>query len=178
MLRMALVRMPVFAFALFLGACGAIQPTPIVSLQRPESPFEISTREIGITLDRATTAFGMPFNVGAETLVQVKCSFVYPQNNSGFALMVVGNIVVRIDVTSPNITVLRGISVGSPEQDIFRTHTGSVQVLPHPFMSAPARYIVTHGKGGIKVVFETNGNTITQYRVGASPYVDWIEGCL
>ena len=175
---MVLLRTLAFAFTLALGACSEMQQNPINSSPDTGAPFEVSINEIGITLDSAVMTFGIPFKVGTETLVQLKCSFVHPHNNSGFALMVVGNIVVRIDVSSPNITVLRGISVGSTERDIFRKQNDRVVVLPHPFMSAPARYVVVQRKAGIKVVFETNGHTVIRYRIGASPFVDWIEGCL
>jgi hypothetical protein len=134
---------------------------------------------IGMTVSEAATALHSqtPSMSGANA----DCSYVHFANQpSGMRVMVVHDTVARIDIDSTNIATGLGARIGDTESRIHQLYGSRVVVQPHKYDSAGHYLIVNRVAGGdssLKLVFETNGASVTEYRSGRMPEVEFVEGC-
>ncbi len=93
--------------------------------------------------------------------------------------MVVNDTVVRIDVDSLPIATKWGDRVGDSEVMVLARHAGRVLVEPHKYTGPEGHYLIVTAPGDTlhRLVFETDGERVTEYRAGLRPYVEWVEGC-
>lgn len=123
---------------------------------------------------RELTARGGAVNSESEA-----CEYVTPQGAPpGVRAMVVNGTVRRVDISSPGVATREGVGVGSTETQILAAYS-NVTVQPHKYTSG--HYLTADLAAGPlgtpKLVFETDGQTATRYRVGLPPEVEWVEGC-
>lgn len=129
---------------------------------------------IGMTVDEAATALGSRFE---ESPDRGEC--VYRRSRAvpaGVLFMDVGGRIVRIDVTSFGVRTDRGIGVGDAEDRVHDAYGSAVTTTPHKY-DPNGRYLTIAGDDGHRLVFETDGQWITRYRIGRVPEVEWVEGC-
>ncbi len=94
-------------------------------------------------------------------------------------LMVVQGQVVRIDVRDSSVATEAGARIGSSERMIGRLY-GADRVIstPHAYTDGHYLTVVPAGTGDDRrLVFETDGRAVTEYRTGLLPMVGWVEGC-
>jgi hypothetical protein len=98
---------------------------------------------------------------------------------SGVRFMVVDDTVVRIDVDSLSVATKWGDRVGDSETVVLARHAGSVHVEPHKYTGPKGHYLIVSTPDDTlhRLVFETDGERVTEYRAGLRPYVEWVEGC-
>lgn len=87
--------------------------------------------------------------------------------------------IARVDVGGPGYATETGIEVGDPEEAVRAAYAGRVRRTPHEYQRG-SYLTVSTPKPGIpraKIVFETDGESVTSIRAGRSPEVELIEGC-
>lgn len=94
-------------------------------------------------------------------------------------LMVVGGELVRLDVRDSAVTTAAGARIGSSAATIGRLYGADrVMATPHAYTDGQYLTVVPSGMGDDhRLVFETDGKRVTEYRAGMLPMVGWVEGC-
>jgi hypothetical protein len=84
----------------------------------------------------------------------------------------------RIDVTTPDIVAPGGGKVGMTTAQIEALYPNA-QSMPHKYVEGASTLRVADRAGGAAaLVFETDAKgTITAWRIGIPPQVDYVEGC-
>ena len=93
--------------------------------------------------------------------------------------MVVGGELVRIDVRDSAVSTAAGARIGHSEAMIGRLYGADrVMSTPHAYTDGHYLTVVPAGAGDDhRLVFETDGRAVTEYRAGRLPMVGWVEGC-
>lgn len=109
------------------------------------------------------------------------CYYVTPASApGGLALMIVNGRLARIDITSPEYSTLSGARVGYSQLDVIKIYSAKLQISQHQYTDN-GRYL-TYVSSNLedqpfRMVFETDGVRVTQFRVGKLPEVEYVEGC-
>ena len=131
---------------------------------------------VGMTSADARTALGLP--AGAKG--GAGCSYL--AGTAGTALhayvMLTSDTVVRFDVRDSSIATAEGARVGDSEARVQSLYTGRVSVQPHKYVAGGHYLVVTDpAHAADRIVFETDGKVVRQYRAGRTPEVTNVEGC-
>lgn len=96
----------------------------------------------------------------------------------GVHVMLASGVVARIDVDSQSVRTEAGAGVGSSEASIDSLYQGRVRRVPHKYTPGAAYLVVLAPADTMnRIVFETDGNTVTTYRAGRFPQVEYVERC-
>jgi len=91
------------------------------------------------------------------------------------------DVIARIDIDNPKITTVSGAKVGDTEARIKSLYPGQIKVTPHTYNGPQANYLTFVPKNkaeqNYRVIFETDGQRVTRYRVGKLPEVEYYGGC-
>ena len=102
-----------------------------------------------------------------------------PQGGYGVAFMIEGDKFARIDVDSADIAAPGGGRIGMGADEINERYAGRVEARKHKYVDG-AQYLRVSAprRGNGVLVFETDAaGTITGWRIGVPPQVDYVEGC-
>jgi len=133
---------------------------------------------VGMTLAEATAAAGVPIvgPGGAE------CTYAKAEGGPEDVLfMVIGGRIVRVDVREGSpVKSLSGAGVGDTETQVQALYANRLQVTPHKY--DPTGHYLTlvptdPSDSGYRLIFETDGSKVTQFRSGQVPEVEQVEGC-
>jgi hypothetical protein len=132
---------------------------------------------VGMTVEEAAAAAGLELT--GEPDVNPDCYYVMPLGLEGVAFMVSAGTVARVDIAAGPITTRSGAGIGSTEDEIKELFPDQIEVSDHAYVEG--NYLtfvpVDEGDDEYRVVFETDGEVVTQYRAGRLPEVEYIEGC-
>jgi hypothetical protein len=136
---------------------------------------------VGMTVAAAEKAAGRKFDTDKEGPDGMTCLYSKPIGLSGVGFMVIQGKIARIDVWSnPKITTFRGAKIGDSEARIKQLYGNQIQVQQHEYRPK-GHYLVFVPKDkadqNFRVVFETDGQKVTQFRSGRIPEVEYVEGC-
>jgi hypothetical protein len=97
----------------------------------------------------------------------------------GVHVMVDGGKVGRVDVDSGAVTTSTGARIGDSEDRIKSLYPNRVTVSPHEYTDG---HYLTVGSGSetdslYRIIFETDGKRVLNYRAGTRPSVEYVEGC-
>ncbi|MFN6568947.1 hypothetical protein [Dendronalium sp. ChiSLP03b] len=134
---------------------------------------------VGMSVSQATNASGTKL-VGESP--NNNCYYVKPKaepKQVGF--MVTEGRISRVDVwKNSKITTLKGAKIGDSEARIKSLYPGQIQVTPHKYVQG-GHYLTFIPKDRVdqnyRLVFETDGKRVTQFRSGKLPEVEYVEGC-
>jgi hypothetical protein len=88
---------------------------------------------------------------------------------------------VRVDVREPGIRTAGGAQVGDTEARILELYGPQIKVIQHHYPPAGAHYMIFTPTDAADVdyrmLFETDGAKVTQFRVGLEEAVGQVEGC-
>lgn len=149
----------------------------------PDTGWVATARGLGgvhIGMRRADLlpVIGRPSRAGYYT--HERCTFIGGTAlPPGVQVMVFDSTVARIDVSRPGVRTREGAQVGDTETAVVKMYDGRVAVTPHRNSGPQWHYLTVTPPGDTlhRIVFETDGATVQNYRVGRRPEVEWTEGC-
>lgn len=134
---------------------------------------------VGMSVSQAANAAGTKLVGDAPNN---NCYYVKPQNEpKNLLFMVTEGRISRVDVRqNTQITTLKGAKIGDTETRIKSLYPGQIQVTPHKYVQG-GHYLTFIPKDksdqNYRVVFETDGKRVTEFRSGKLPEVEYVEGC-
>lgn len=133
----------------------------------------------GMSLAEASAALGEPVQVQYADFEN--CDYATPSAlPDGVSLMVISDTVERVDVVDPSaVRTAAGVGIGDVETSVVATYGSAATVEPHKYTGPEGHYVVVAPPGDSlhRIIFETDGNAVTLYRVGRMPAVEYVEGC-
>jgi hypothetical protein len=106
------------------------------------------------------------------------CYYLSPSKEADLPhFMIESNSVVRIEVFSNAVTTKDGITVGSSKNEVMAIYK-NVEASPHPYNFQTGEYLEVKLPNGYGIIFETDNNIVTSFRLGIYPAISYIEGCL
>lgn len=132
---------------------------------------------IGMTVAQARAvmpAFALPADAGTG------CTYASATGlPAGVIVMVDTGVIVRFEVDSGTVTTTEGARVGDSEERIRQLYGARVTSSPHKYTDG--RYLTVKGASAAdsayRLVFETDGRRVLEYRSGVRPQVEYVEGC-
>lgn len=104
----------------------------------------------------------------------------HPLGSAGYDIgfMIEGDRFARIDVGNPGYTAPGGGRVGMARAELERLYAGRIEASPHKYVEGAHTLRVTGPDGERAAVFETDAaGTVTAWRIGVPPQVDYVERC-
>lgn len=151
---------------------------------------------VGMTIAELAKAAGVPLTRQPDfdqAVAQKNCAFMSPStipgyvpppdsgNKSPLAFMIVDGKVARIDILGGSFSTAAGIKVGSSEQAVLAAYGNSSPLPPRPSIGPPYRYLTATPRQAAdknyRMVFESDGAKVVQFRVGQLPQVENKQGC-
>ncbi len=163
-------------------------------LDRPQ-PVDLSNPAFSSS-DKLSTVglgslyFGMDPDVAAEAIPTVwtgggedstpRCYLLAPANGpEGLVVTVYNSSIERVDITNPGISTLSGASVGSTEAQLYELFGERLLVSPKADGSGNSIQFVPvdEADADYRVIWETDGTSVTSMRAGRLPAVAPAEPC-
>lgn len=137
------------------------------------TPGGLGPLRAGQTIAQANAAVGGGFSGSTGN-----CTYaVWPKAPKGVAVMLAKGKVARVEVRSGTIATSMGAQIGSSESRVSELYGGRLTTAPHKY-NPGGHYLTVVGPGGSnRIVFETDGTGVTNYRAGRPPEVEQVEGC-
>ncbi|MBW4521797.1 MAG: hypothetical protein KME16_19115 [Scytolyngbya sp. HA4215-MV1] len=148
---------------------------------------------VGMTIAQAEKSAGVHLIEKGARAGSGGCYYVRPQTgpaNLGF--MVISDRednrmvrdkdrIARVDVwRNGRITTLSGAKNGDTEARIKSLYPGKIRVTPHKYVG-DGHYLTFMPQDpedhNYRLIFETDGKRVTQFRSGKLPEVEYVEGC-
>lgn len=144
----------------------------------------IGSIQVGMTVAEAAKASGTKIVTYANSPLNQNCDYVQPQGApKGIGFMVRNGRIARVDVyDNKSITTLSGAKIGDTEARIKALYPGQIKVSPHAYTGGMGGHYLTFvpkdkSDFGYRVVFETDGKRVVNFRAGKLPEVEYVEGC-
>ncbi|MBW4496794.1 MAG: hypothetical protein KME26_27715 [Oscillatoria princeps RMCB-10] len=137
---------------------------------------------VGMTVPEASRAAGRPLVSTGDSGGGSNCFYLTPEGGPrDVGFMIADGRISRIDIwRESRITTLSGAGIGDTEARIKALYPGKIQVSPHKYVQG-GHYLTfvpqDRSDSNYRLVFETDGNRVTQFRVGKLPEVEFVEGC-
>lgn len=129
----------------------------------------------GMTVAEANKALGGGFSSPSSD----GCTYArLAKAPPGVAVMLENNKIARVEVRSGTTATAEGARIGDPESRINSLYSGRVTTTPHKYTTGGHYLTITPVDGSQnRIVFETDGKVVTEYRAGALPAVAYVERC-
>lgn len=168
---------PTSTIATTTTAEPTFEGTPEFDSSSSVSTVGIDAVTFGMTLASAETAIGGSFMPIDGT--NAECFTVRPSGGpNGVVLTVTAGTVERVDITTPDITTRSGAGVGMTEDGLNSLFGANLTTEASP--TGGNRVVFTPsdpGDADFRVIFETDGETVTSFRSGRLPQVDPVSPC-
>jgi hypothetical protein len=165
--------------ALVLSVSGVAVAAPRLSSASKTQTNGIGEVRVGMTVKQAAKAAGVNL-VPSNGDTNNECRYVHPQTRlKNLEMMVSKDRIVRIDIDKgSSIKTLKGAGIGDSEARIKSLYPGRIEVSPHKYTKGHYLTFVPADRADKhRIVFETDGRKVLNYRVGKLPEVEYIEGC-
>ena len=156
----------------------AIAAPRLSSASRAQSDGVGAVR-VGMTVKQAAKAAGVTL-IPSYNDRNNECRYVQPQSGlKNIGMMVSKDRLVRIDIyKGSSIKTLKGAGIGDSEARIKSLYPGRIEVSPHKYTKGHYLTFVPADRADQnRIVFETDGRKVLNYRVGKLPDVEYVEGC-
>ncbi|HJP86795.1 MAG TPA: hypothetical protein VJ852_12445 [Gemmatimonadaceae bacterium] len=154
---------------------------PVASNASPTNAWTVTERGIGplragMTVAEANKALGGGFSAPNS---EGSCTYArLTKAPAGVAVMMENNKVARVEVRSGTTATAQGARIGDSEARINSIYGGRVTTTPHKYITGGHYLTITPVDGSQnRIVFETDGKAVTEYRAGALPAVAYVERC-
>lgn len=138
------------------------------------APNAFGPLRLGMTVAEAAKAMGGGF--GAPNGYSGGCGYaVLTKAPAGLAVMLQDGKIARFEVRKGTIRTAAGARIGDSEALIKSLYGSAVTSTPHKYVQGGHYLTVTSASG--KIVFETDGKKVTEFRSGKSPEVEQVERC-
>lgn len=132
----------------------------------------------GMSIAQAEVALGERFNDdGGDECRYVRTSAM----PTTLRFMVEGKRIVRADIDSSTVRTRSGATVGTTEAEVRALYPGRTRTEPHKYTGPEGHYLVYVPRdiadSSYRLIFETDGQHVLNYRVGLRPAVEYVEGC-
>jgi hypothetical protein len=157
---------------------------PLDSGPLPQPSWTVTEHGIGplltgMTVAQAKSAVGGGF--AAPRGYSGGCGYaVLVKGPSGLAVMLEDGKIARVEVRSGGIATGEGARIGDSESRIKSLYAGRVTSTPHKYVTGGHYLTVTPSApadSAYRIVFETDGSKVTEYRSGRTPAVEQVERC-
>ena len=178
------------AFAIACGAeprAAAVDATPDSLAGSPAagdepwrvSPVGIGPIRAGMTQSEAHAALGGDQTALAATTGEGCDHVALTGLPDGVLAMVLEGRVVRIDVRDSTVASDRGVRVGDSEARVEALYAGRIRREPHKYTDGSYLIVAPDAPAdsAYRLIFETEGARVREYRAGLLPAVAWVEGC-
>jgi hypothetical protein len=125
---------------------------------------------------RAALGGGLELSPGADTSA---CDYATITGEpKGVSIMLESGRVARIDVDSGSVETAEGARIGDTETRIKGLYPNAVATR-HKYTDGNYLTVTpaAPADSALRIVFETDGKIVTQYRAGRRPAVEYVEGC-
>ncbi|QSX79724.1 hypothetical protein [Agrilutibacter solisilvae] len=106
------------------------------------------------------------------------CGLARVVGGDDILLLFEDNRIARIESHRDRFSTFSGAKVGDSEARISEIYGARLKVEPHQYDPDGHYLIVTSSDGKSAMVFETDGNRVTDMRAGLLPAVRYVEHCL
>ncbi len=163
-------------------AAPEVPPAPVDSGSTSQQDWTVTSAGIG-SLKAGMTIAEMKA-AAPDLVVPAKlqeCDYVRVTSApKGVGFMVESERLSRVDVrNNTSVKTASGAGIGDTEDRIKSLYPGQVTVQPHKYTDG--HYLVVKPSnapsGDLRIVFETNGKNVTEFRSGKTPAVEYVEGC-
>ncbi len=165
--------------ALVLSVSSVAIAAPRLSSASKTQTDGIGEVRVGMTVKQAAKAAGVKL-VPSYNDNNNECRYVQPQSGlKNIGMMVSKDRIVRIDIyKGSSIKTLKGAGIGDSEARIKSLYPGRIEVSPHKYTKGHYLTFVPADRADQnRIVFETDGRKVLNYRVGKLPDVEYVEGC-
>jgi hypothetical protein len=135
---------------------------------------------VGMNIEQASQAVGARF-VLDEDAHHNGCRYAHPQQGlQNVGLLLTNGRLARIDIEAgSDIKTMRGAGIGDSEDRIKSLYPGRIQVSRHEYTNGHYLTFVPTSQRhqAYRLIFETDGRKVVNYRVGKLPEVGYAEGC-
>ena len=157
----------------FLAACGQGSPGPAL--------WDLTTTGVGgISFGAAVADVEEELGVPVDpALIESSCEFISPEGApDGLTLMAESGRIVRADVTSGTARTAEGAAIGDSERRILELYP-ALRRMPHKYTTGSYLVVLPNAPADTlhRYVFETDGSSVTRFRAGLYPPVEYVEGC-
>jgi hypothetical protein len=155
--------------------------TPAVGESRAAwvvTPRGLGPLQVGMSRSQAETIVGGSLDIGGNSAWKA-CGYTPSERlPSGVRIMVEDGTIARIDVRAGNVATAEGARIGDSEDRIRQLYGSRMATSPHKYTNGHYLTIAAVGAdSAFRIVFETDGARVTQYRAGRLPSVAYVEGC-
>jgi hypothetical protein len=138
---------------------------------------------VGMTVTEASQVADTRITSLSGTAINNKgCFYVKPEGEpKGVAFMLIDGRIARVDVSkNSSVTTKKRAKIGDSEYQIKSLYPGQIKVEPHKYVSG-GHYLIFVPKDKVdskyRLVFETDGKKVTEFRSGKLPEVEYVERC-
>ena len=137
--------------------------------------YGIGPIKAGMTVQQANAAIGGGF--AAPKGGASGCTYaVLTKATPGLAVMLENGKVARVEVREGSIATSTGARIGDTEARIKSLYPGVITT-NHKYTPTWHYLTVTGSDPANRIVFESNGSTVANYRSGRTPAVEYTERC-
>ncbi|MGH8075883.1 MAG: hypothetical protein ACREPE_00965 [Lysobacter sp.] len=164
---------------------------PNLAVPPPAAPAAVSgtisyvgfgPASFGANVEAVRSAWGKELKADAPS-EPGGCYYLFPQprpqGSYGIGFMIEGDKFSRIDVDSADIVAPGGGRIGVTADVIRKLYAGRIEEQNHKYVDGGKYLRIKDSAGGNGVlVFATDAaGTVTEWRIGVPPQVDYVEGC-
>lgn len=152
-------------------------PPPASGTSFTITPNSFGPLRVGMTVAQAASAMGGGF--AAPSGYDGGCGYArLTKAPAGLAVMLEGGKIARFEVRNGGIKTAEGAGIGDTEARIKSLYGATVASTPHKYVQGGHYLTVTPSAGSSnRIVFETDGSKVTEYRSGKTPEVEQVERC-
>ena len=133
---------------------------------------------IGMTPEQANAAVDGSLEL-PQGMTSDACDYAFARGVEGLTFMIEQAKIVRVDVRRPDIRTVEGAGIGDTEARIHELYPNRVRVSPHFYTDGHYLTVVPSDPAAhpYRLIFETDGAVVKNFRGGVVPQVGYVEGC-